>query len=132
MPGIVEGGCTNIPQMPEPPRQSRSLIWLTVMPALAILAVMGAGAAKATPTAFNGTLAGHDVKVCWCNIISVVSWDYADAQNLANVTCGERAKGCGAVKIIRGVTPSLMIKPSDARFVIHAAEWHFCPVWYSD
>ncbi|BBX44992.1 hypothetical protein GCM10009641_24160 [Mycobacterium cookii] len=95
--------------------------------------IMGAGLASAGPNgAFSGPEGDHDAAAMFVDInYSVKDLTIAQAGQLGADICTWLANGRSEGDIVAGeVSRGAAVSVSDAQYVVHAAEWHFCPDEY--
>ena len=83
--------------------------------------------AHADTGAFSGTQGDHDAHAYWVDARGAgLSGTLADAARLANVICMRLGNGESESQLIAGGAGGKQ-SIDTATFLIHAAEWHFCP-----
>jgi hypothetical protein len=101
------------------------------------IAIMGValGVARSAPahaSFFSGTEGDHDASAYWIDINTVnVTGTVDKARELGTFICSQLRRGRIESDIIAsgsGGDPSNIVQ---TRFVVHSAEWHFCPEYYS-
>jgi hypothetical protein len=54
----------------------------------------------------------------------------ADAAALGRQVCGQLADGVSEGRLIYAGSSNGKVSISDSRYIVHGAEWHFCPTYY--
>lgn len=97
--------------------------------AVAALAVMPT--ASADPSyPFSGTMGDHSAEAYRVDVSPYLgAGSIAAAGSLANLICGKLESGVSEGQLIASVAspPHPLLPVDSATFLIHAAEWHFCP-----
>jgi hypothetical protein len=94
-------------------------------------AVSFAGVAHADNGPFSGPQGDHDVSAYWVDVSSFGSGSMASAAGLASAICLRLTQGASEGQLIAALAqPPYPTPVPDATFIVHAAEWHFCPTYY--
>jgi Protein of unknown function (DUF732) len=95
---------------------------------------LGAGVAQAHTDngPFSGPQGDRDASAYWVDVNPFGSGSVTSASRLANTICSKLADGFSEGRLIAVIaqTPDTTTAVSDATFIVHAAEWHFCPTYY--
>jgi len=98
--------------------------------------VLGAGIAHAVPVgedgAFSGPSGDQSADAYWVDLSNGTNTtgSVADAANIGHYICHQLLNGSSEGEIISNMAGGDRSQVSDIRFVVHAAEWHFCPSEY--
>jgi hypothetical protein len=105
---------------------------LVTLAGAAVAVSLGAGVAHADNGPFSGPMGDHDASAYWVDVSSVANGSLSSATGLAYTICSKLADGFSEGRLIAVIaqTPDTTTSVSDARYVVHAAEWHFCPTYY--
>jgi hypothetical protein len=108
---------------------------MAAVPTVAVLAVGVGGIATAqppNPETFNGTQGDHDPHAFWVDARAAgMRGTVDDAQALANTICGQLIGGESEPQVIANSGAEGPEGFDAVTFAIHAAEYHFCPQFYS-
>lgn len=107
------------------------LVTLAAAVGASVLALAGAGSAQASPNgAFSGPMGDHDAEAMWVDVQPFdPSATIPGAATFAQSLCeGLRSGMSEGSVIVVGTHNGFSV--SSARFLLHAAEWHYCPEYY--
>jgi hypothetical protein len=95
----------------------------------AVVGIAAAGPAHAYP--FSGPEGDQDAGAYWVDVSSYLpGWTTAKDQQLAHMICTKFADGYSEGRLVAEVAADDSSSISGIAFVVHAAEWHFCPDYY--
>jgi hypothetical protein len=111
-------------------RWTRVLLALVALGWLAAAALsLSTGQAHAAP--FSGPQGDHDQYAMWEDIIDFApSVTASDAGAFAQRVCGMLNNGNSEGYLVSSASTQYHLDPGDVRYIIHMAEWHYCPEWY--
>ncbi|BBX23875.1 hypothetical protein MTER_32860 [Mycolicibacter terrae] len=79
---------------------------------------------------FSGPAGDGDASAFWVDVSPYARGTISDAAQLGQTICGALQGGQSEGKVIAEATQGDQSEVLDAEFVVHAAEWHFCPQFY--
>lgn len=94
--------------------------------------VIGAGIAKADPNGMSpwtGPMGDHSAPAYWVDISKFADGTVDDARTLATSICtalDNQSEG----NLVATMTDGVQHKIDTVTFIVHGAEWHFCPEYY--
>jgi hypothetical protein len=97
---------------------------------------LGTGVAQADSGLFSGSegdRSGAAFTIDVADIVggTVTAQTTTKAAEMANAVCSKLGAGVSEPQLIIAIAqPPNPMPVSDARYIIHAAEWHFCPTYY--
>jgi hypothetical protein len=101
----------------------------TLLTALTTLA-LSSGVAHADNYPFSGPMGDHDATAYWVDVSDMGIGSVASAARLANTICTSLEQGKSEGQIIAAGAGGNQSKVDNVTFMVHAAEWHFCPDYY--
>jgi hypothetical protein len=110
-------------------RHTRNLLALIAFGAMFVAAFWAAPGAHASP--FYGHSGDHDQYAMWEDVISFApDVTAADAGGFAQRVCGMLNAGNTEGYLISSASTQFSVTPTVVRYIIHAAEFHYCPTYY--
>lgn len=80
---------------------------------------------------FSGPKGDHDASAYWVDISDVFpSGSVDDARGVATIVCAKLQQGVSEGDLIAAGASGGDMTIGDVRYVVDAAEWHFCPAYY--
>lgn len=99
--------------------------------------VIGAGLAKADPAwqpdntkPWSGPLGDQNIVAFWNDIAREAHGTVDDARLLADTICSHLRSGTPESHVIAEMAHEDQHNVGNVTYIIHAAEWHFCPEKY--
>jgi hypothetical protein len=84
-----------------------------------------------TSGAFSGPAGDRDAGAMWTDVHSFLpGWSQTKDATLATTICYRLATGSSEGKITAEVANGDSSEVNAIQYVIHAAEWHYCPEYY--
>jgi hypothetical protein len=83
-----------------------------------------------TSSTFSGPAGDQDASAYWVDVNGFVKGSASDAANLGRTICSALESGQSEGKVIANAAQGNQSNVSDDEYVVHAAEWHFCPDRY--
>jgi hypothetical protein len=79
---------------------------------------------------FSGPAGDQDASAFWGDTSAEIKGSVSDAGSLARTICNALENGESEGKLIANIANGNQANISNDEFVVHAAEWHFCPDHY--
>lgn len=115
-------------------KPSREAFVAVVGGGICLLALSTAGNASAVPVGSKGPFSGpagdQSASALWVDVAQDAPGTVAEAEHMAHTICDGLANGTTEGAMVAAVADGDASRISTTRFVIHAAEWHFCPAYY--
>jgi hypothetical protein len=99
--------------------------------------VMGAGLAKAAPAydrhstaPWSGPMGDENAAAYRADIAREAGGSVADARALADTICSHLRGGITEDHLVADMAHDQLAKMGDVIYIVHGAEWHFCPEKY--
>ncbi|WP_165608066.1 DUF732 domain-containing protein [Mycobacterium alsense] len=101
----------------------------------AVLASLPSATASAVPVGDSGPFSGpagdQDASAFWVDVENELpGWSAGKDQQLAQLMCQKLDSGYSEGDLIAEIANGDGSSVGAIRYVVHAAEWHFCPQYY--
>jgi len=83
-----------------------------------------------TSGTFSGPAGDQDASAYWVDVSGFVKGSVSDAANLGHTICTALESGQSEGKVIADAAQGNQSNVGGDEYVVHAAEWHFCPDHY--
>jgi hypothetical protein len=103
------------------------LAGLSARPAFYKLEALGS---KTSIGTFSGPAGDQDASAFWVDTSSFLKGNVSQAASLGQTICSALESGESEGKVIANIANGNQANVSDDEFVVHAAEWHYCPDHY--
>ena len=80
--------------------------------------------------AYSGPQGDEDASAFWVDVSGFLNGTPAEAASLATDICGKLQNGTSEGQLIAAGAEDDQTQISKVKFVVHAAEWHYCPRYY--